>query len=390
MPTKRDYYEVLEVSRDADAAEIKRAYRKLALKYHPDNYKGQKAEGEAKFKELAEAYEVLSDGQKRTQYDRFGHEGLRGAGMHDFSSMGFRDIFSMFEEIFGGTGGMGGRSRRSQSRRGLDLETEIELSLEEVATGTEQTLEFERMDVCGTCQGSGAKPGTEPDRCETCGGYGQVQQQVSGFFGTSVRVMPCPDCQGRGYWIEQKCPDCGGRGRAKTRRTLTAHIPAGIRDGQVVRIRGEGEPGQNPGGRPVDPGLRGDLHVYVRVKPHPLLARRGDDLYCQVPVSFSTAALGGTVQVPTLTGPEDIDISAGSQNGEVITLKRRGLPSIHGGRTGDEHVQLFVEVPRKLSSRQRELLEQLAECDRESTGPQRKSFLESLKSYFQDKIHSDE
>lgn len=390
MPTKRDYYEVLEVSRDADAVEIKRAYRKLALKFHPDNYKGEKAEGEAKFKELAEAYEVLSDEQKRARYDQFGHEGLRGSGMHDFSSMGFGDIFSMFEEIFGGGVGGGGRRGRGstgRSRRGLDLETEVELSLEEVATGTEQTLEFERMDLCEACGGSGAKPGTQPDRCETCGGYGQVQQRVNSFFGVSVRVTPCPNCNGQGQWIRQKCPDCSGSGRSRKQRTLTVHIPAGIRDGQVVRVRGEGEPGQGPGGEAAG-NLRGDLHVYVRVTPHPLLARRGDDLLCQVPVSYSTAALGGTVKVPTLTGPEDLDIPAGSQNGELLTLKRRGLPSLQGGRTGDQHVQLFIEVPRKLSARQKDLLRQLAECDGDSTESQRKSFLETLKSYFKDKTTS--
>ncbi|MFP4354338.1 MAG: molecular chaperone DnaJ [Phycisphaerae bacterium] len=378
MASKRDYYEVLSVSRDASGDEIKRAYRKLALKFHPDNYKGDKAEGEKKFKELAEAYEVLSDSSKRQRYDRFGHEGLRGAGMHDFSSMGFGDIFSMFEEIFGGSG-MGGRGRGASAQRGLDLETEVEVSLEEVATGVDRTLEFERMDLCDECSGSGAKPGSNPDRCETCGGYGQVQQQVQGFFGVSVRITACPDCGGKGKIIRNPCDSCHGTGKGRKQRVLTVHIPAGIREGQVVRARHEGEPSP-------DGSSRGDLHVYVRVKEHPLLARRGNDLVCRVPVTFTQAAMGGTVPVPTIEGRDEVDIPPGTQNGDVITMKKKGLPDLRTGQKGQQFVQVYVEIPRKLTQRQRELLEEYSHTeDIDGDGQihsERKSFFDKLKDYF--------
>ncbi len=374
MSPKRDYYEVLGVDRKADAAEIKRAYRKLALKFHPDNYKGEKAEGEAKFKELAEAYEVLSDSVKRQRYDRFGHEGLRGTGMHDFSSMGFGDIFSMFEDIFSG---MGFAGRQSHNDRGLDLETEVEITLEQVATGVDQTLEFDRWDICDDCRGTGAKPGTDPEKCATCGGYGQMQQQVQSFFGVSVRVVSCPDCKGKGFTVKEKCPACRGSGRVRKKRILTVHIPPGVHDGQVVRVRDEGEPSQ-------DGTSRGDLHVYIRQAPHPLLIRQGNDLICQVPITFTLAAMGGTIEVPTLTGPEHITVPPGTQNGDVVSLKKRGLPSLRGERNGDQLIQLFVEIPRKISSRQRELLDEYAKTEKSGNGstPHQKSFIEKLKKYF--------
>jgi molecular chaperone DnaJ len=365
---KRDYYEVLGVDRNSAPEDVKRAYRRGALKHHPDNFRGDKAEAEKKFKELAEAYEVLSDPVKRQRYDRFGHEGLRGAGMHDFSSMGFGDIFSMFEEIFGG----GGFSRgEGPSDRGLDLETEVELTLHQVAKGAEQTLEFERWDLCDTCAGSGSKPGTAPQRCPTCGGYGQVQQQVAGVFGMSIRISECPKCRGKGATVTDPCSQCRGSGRRKKKRILSVHIPPGVQEGQVVRVRGEGEP--NSTGT-----SKGDLHVYVRVAPHPLLTRRGDSLICQVPITYSQAALGGKIMVPTLNGSEEIAIPAGIQNGDILTLKRRGLPS-RGGRVGDQYVQVFVEVPKKLTPKQRELLEALAQTEEANVTPQRKGFLDKLK-----------
>ncbi|KPK80494.1 MAG: hypothetical protein AMJ81_12030 [Phycisphaerae bacterium SM23_33] len=377
MARKRDYYEVLGVARGASPDEIKRAYRKLALKYHPDSYKGDKAEGEAKFKELAEAYEVLSDNVKRQRYDRFGHEGLRGVGVHDYSSMGFGDIFSMFEDIFGGMG-FGGRRRTAAAERGYDLETEVELTLEQVATGVDQTLEFERMDLCDTCAGSGAKPGSSPKRCGTCGGHGQVQQQVESLLGLSVRIVTCPRCQGKGSLVDDPCKDCRGSGRRKKKRVLTVHIPPGVHDGQVVRMRGEGEPGQAG-------TSRGDLHCYVRVGPHPLLSRHGNDLVCQVPIGFAQAALGARIQVPTLSGMEEIKIPPGTQNADIVTLSRRGLPSPRTGRRGDLHVQLFVEIPKKLTQKQRELLSAYAQTEETNVSPQRKSFFEKLKEYFASK-----
>jgi len=373
MPEKRDYYEVLGVSQSASGDEIKRAYRKGALKYHPDSFRGDKAQGEAKFKELAEAYEVLSDSVKRNRYDQYGHAGLEGAGVHDFGNMGFGDIFSMFQDIFGQMGGMGGR--RAHSSRGEDLQVEIELTLEQVADGIEEPLEFTRNDLCGECSGSGARRGSKPVRCETCNGYGQVQQQESGFFGMSVRVIPCPRCSGRGATVADPCPACRGSGRAPKKRILTIQVPAGVSDGQVIRMRGEGGPGP-------DGTARGDLHCYVRVKPHPLLVRNGNDLVCQVPIAFSQAALGGIIQAPTLKGSEDIDVPSGTQNGDVITLRGRGLPSLRSGRRGDQHVQVFIEVPKKLSKEQTELLKQYAETEQVAVTPQRKSFLKKLKKYF--------
>lgn len=372
MNEKRDYYEVLSVERSAAPEDIKRAYRKGALKFHPDNYKGDKAEGETKFKELSEAYEVLSDPEKRQRYDRFGHQGLRGSGVHDYSNMGFGDIFSMFEDIFGGMG-FAGQARAAE--RGYDLETEVELSLEQVATGADETLEFERMDFCDVCAGSGAKAGTAPQRCATCGGYGQVQQQVPGFFGVSVRVTACPRCRGKGNIVNDPCSECGGSGRKRKKRILTVHVPAGIRDGQVIRVRGEGEPAASGAGR-------GDLHCYVRVRAHPLLGRQGDDLVCQVPIAFTQAALGGEVEVPTLAGPEKVEVPAGTQNGAVLTLKKRGLPNARTQRPGNQYVQVVVEIPRKLTARQRELLAELAKTEEAELSEQRKTFFEKLRQCF--------
>lgn len=376
MSEKRDYYEVLSIERDATPEEIKRAYRKGALKYHPDQYKGDKAEAEKKFKELAEAYEVLSDSVKRQRYDRFGHQGLRESGVHDFSNMGFSDIFSMFEEAFGGrgVGGFGGGGGQ-HADAGLDLETTVELTLEQVASGLDETLEFERMDLCDTCRGSGSKPGTTPQRCVTCGGYGQMQQQMQGFFGVSVRVVECPRCKGKGTIVSDPCGDCRGVGRRRKKRMLTVHIPPGVQEGQVVRVRGEGEPSR--GGT-----NRGDLHCYVRIKEHPLLQRHGDDLVCQVPISFSLAALGGKLEVPTLAGPEEVEVPMGTSNGGVVTLKKRGLPSARGHRQGDQHVQLFIEVPKKLSGRQKELLAELRKTEEKDLTPLRLKFVEQLKEYF--------
>ena len=374
MATKRDYYEVLEIERDASPDEIKLAYRKGALKYHPDRYQGHKADAEAKFKELAEAYEVLSDPAKRQKYDRFGHQGLRGAGVHDFSSMGFADILSMFglDELFGGLGG----SRRAADR-GLDLETEIELSLGQVASGAEETLEFTRQDFCDPCGGSGSRPGTSPGKCPTCGGYGQVQQQTQGFFGVSVRVTACPQCRGKGNRITDPCPACRGNGRVEKKRVLKVRVPAGIRDGQALRVSGEGEPGRT-GPR------RGDLHVYVRVRPHPLLVRRGDDLLCQVPISFSQAALGGRVCVPTLAGPEEIAVPPGTQHGDILTLRKRGLPSPRTGRLGHLHVQVFIEVPPRLSKKQRKLLQPYCETEEDNVTPKRKEYRKRLQESFRE------
>ncbi len=373
--TKRDYYEVLGVAKSASDEEIKRAYRKLAMKYHPDRADGDKSAAEAKFKECAEAYEVLSDADKRRRYDQHGHAGIHG--QHDFSHMDVSDIFSMFDEIFGGFGGRrgggGGSPGRMRPERGYDLETQVELTLEEVASGAEKTIEFERQDGCQVCHGTGAKPGTAPVACPQCGGQGRVAQQ--GFGGMFRMVTTCPNCRGAGSVVRDPCTACHGTGREMRKRVVKITIPPGVHEGQAVRVTGEGEPGARGG-----PG--GDLHCYIVVKPHELFSRHNNDLVCQIPISFSQAALGARLQVPTLGGADELEIPAGTQHGEVFKLKGRGLPDLRSKRVGDELIQILIEIPRKLNDRQRQLLRDFAEMEEESVLPQRKSFLGKLKEKF--------
>jgi molecular chaperone DnaJ len=370
---KRDYYEVLGVERKADGEEIKRAYRRLAMKFHPDRTNGDKAAAEVRFKECSEAYEVLGDENKRRRYDQFGHQGV--GGQHDFSHMDVTDIFSMFDEIFGGAlgGGARGGAQRGRARapqRGYDLETRVELTLAEVALGTDKTLEFERQDRCETCSGSGAKPGSNATVCPQCGGQGRVAQQ--GFGGMFRMVVACPHCRGRGSIIRDHCNKCGGTGRQLRKRTVVVKIPAGVHDGQAVRVTGEGEAGEN-GATP------GDLHVYITVKEHSVFTRHNNDLVCQVPISFTEAALGATVEVPTLKGSEALDVPAGTQHGEVFKLKGKGLPDVRSYRHGDELVQIVIEVPKKLSEVQRQLLMEFATTEDARIKQQRKGFLDKLK-----------
>src|SRR5689334_17738080 len=380
--TKRDYYEILGVTRTADGEEIKRAYRRLAMKYHPDRNNGDgKAEAEIRFKECAEAYEVLSDDNKRKRYDQFGHAGVAGMGQHDFSHMDVGDIFSMFDDIFGGLGGFGGRggrggggARSRAGQRGFDLETQVELTLAEVAAGTEKTIEFEKQDTCENCKGSGAKPGSSPVVCVQCGGQGRIAQQ--GFGGMFRMVTTCPNCRGRGSVVKDHCPSCGGTGRQLRKRVVTVRIPAGVHEGQAVRIAGEGEPGEM--GAPP-----GDLHCYIAIKPHPIFSRHNNDLVCQFPITFSQAALGARVEIPTLKGQEELDIPSGTQHGEVFKLKGKGLPDVRSHRTGDELVQVLVEIPKKLTDKQKQLLREFATTEDGSALPQRKGFLDKLKDVFQ-------
>src|SRR5262245_14121280 len=286
MPTTRDYYEILSVEKTADGEEIKRAYRRLAMKYHPDRNPGD-AEAEIKFKEAAEAYDVLSDDKTRKLYDQYGHDGLRGRGgpaTHDFSRMNVEDIFSMFNDIFGGAMG-GGRARRGPAR-GYDLETEVVLTLEDVLKGVERDVEFTRLDVCEKCTGTGAKPGSKPLQCPTCGGQGRVQ--TSGLGGMFRMVTACPACGGRGQVVREFCDDCRGKGRVPRKRGLSVRMPAGIQDGQAVRVQGEGEP-PAPDASPAGEGIRGDLHVVARVKEHAVFAREGDHLLLEMPISFTQA-----------------------------------------------------------------------------------------------------
>lgn len=368
--TKRDYYEVLGVTKTASGEEIKRSYRRLAMKFHPDRTDGNKAEAEIHFKECAEAYEVLSDDTRRRRYDQYGHQGV--SGQHDFSHMDVGDIFSMFDDIFGGATGGGGRSggRRRGGARGFDLETQVELTLAEIASGAEKTIEFEKQDTCDSCKGSGAKPGSSPVVCVQCGGQGRVAQQ--GFGGMFRMVTTCPNCRGRGTVVREHCPTCGGTGRQMKRRVVTVKIPPGVHEGQAVRIAGEGEAGEN--GAPP-----GDLHCYIAVKPHPIFSRHANDLVCQVPVSFTLAALGGTIEVPTLKGKEDLDVPAGTQHGEVFKLKGKGLPDIRSYKSGDELIQIVVEIPRKLTEKQKTLLREFAAQEDHAAMPQHKSFIDKLK-----------
>lgn len=367
---KRDYYEVLNVSRDAAPEQIKKAYRRRAHKFHPD--RNSSADAESKFKEAAEAYEVLSDAQKRQRYDQLGHAGLSGAGVHDFSNMRHDDIFSMFADIFPGAFGRGGGRRQS---RGADLQTQVELTLAEVATGAERSIEFGRMDVCDSCDGSGAAAGSEHRECSTCAGYGQVEQAggLGGLFGRIVTT--CPNCQGRGSLIVKPCGPCHGSGRVQKERVVTVQLPAGIQDGQAIRLRGEGEPGS-------DGAPRGDLHCYVKVKPHRFLERHGNDLLCRMPISFTQASLGAQVDVPTLSGKAELKIPKGTQHGQTFRLNGLGLPDLRTQRLGDELVQVLVEIPKKLNKRQTELLREFAETEDKSVLPDSKGFFDSLMDYF--------
>jgi molecular chaperone DnaJ len=377
--TRRDYYEVLGVARTASGEDIKRAYRRLAMKHHPDRHNGEsKAEAELAFKECAEAYEVLSDDAKRRRYDQHGHAGLQG--QHDFSSMDPSDIFSMFDEIFGGAfgGGRGGRGgggaqARARGSRGFDLETQVELTLAEVASGVEKTIEFEKQEHCETCKGSGAKPGSSPVVCVQCGGQGRVAQQ--GFGGMFRMVTTCPNCRGKGSVIRDHCPTCKGTGRQTKQKVVTVKIPAGVHEGQAVRLAGEGEPGESG-------GPSGDLHCYIVIKPHPVFSRHNNDIVCQCPISFTQAALGGRVEVPTLKGKEDLDVPAGTQHGEVFKLKGKGLPDLRSYKNGDELVQVLIEIPKKLTDKQKTLLREYAETEESSPLPQRKGFMEKLKEMF--------
>ena len=363
MSTQLDYYEILGIARDASGDEVKRAYRRLAIKWHPDQNQGN-AEAEGKFKECAEAYEVLSDPEKRAVYDRHGHAGLRGRAGHDFSSMHVEDIFSMFNDIFGGQQGGGGRRQRGPAR-GYDLETEVEIELTDAFAGCEREVEFKRLDVCEPCSGSGAKPGSKPQTCPVCGGQGQVAQ--TGFGGMFRMVTTCPECRGRRNVITDKCDKCRGQGRVATKRKLGVRIPAGIEDGQVIRLAGEGEP-TPPEVSPEGKGPRGDLHVVVRVSEDERFERRGTDLITVHPMAFAQAALGAKVKVDGLDAELDMEIPAGSQHGEVIVIERAGMTPLNsrGGNAdrGDLHVVLQLVVPKKLTDDQRRLLAEYAQTEK--------------------------
>ena len=371
---KLDYYEVLGVSRSATGDAIKKAYRQAALKYHPDRNRDDPG-AETKFKSAAEAYEVLSDPEKRQRYDQFGHAGLQGAAGHDFTHMDVGDIFSMFEDIFGG-GIFGGR--RSRRQRGADLQVQIEIELADVAGGCEKILEFNRNEICDHCGGDGAAPGTEKQTCTTCGGYGQVEQNT-GFGAIFGRVIAaCPSCGGQGQRIVKRCPQCKGSGRLPKQRRVTARIPAGIEEGQAVRVAGEGDPG--PNGAPA-----GDLHCVVTLRPHPFLERHHKDLVCKVPISFTQATLGTRLEVPTLRGKAEVNIPKGTQYGQVFRLRGIGLPDLRTGMIGDELVQVIIEIPKKLNQHQEALLRDFAETEDEAVLPESKGFFAKMVDYLSGK-----
>ena len=369
---KRDYYEVLGVNRDASDDEIKKVYRKLAMKFHPDrNPDNPKAEEQ--FKEAKEAYEILSDKQKRSAYDQFGHAGVdpAAAGMGGAGMGGFADAFSdIFGDIFGGRGGGG----RSNVYRGADLRYNLEVSLEDAARGTETRIRIPTMAECETCHGSGAKKGSEPKTCPTCGGHGQVRMQ-QGFF--SIQ-QTCPRCHGRGVVIMDPCEHCHGHGRVEEQKTLSVKVPAGVDNGDRIRLSGEGEAGE--GGGPA-----GDLYVQIRVKPHPIFTREENDLFCEVPISFTMAALGGEMEVPTLDGRVALKIPSETQTGRVFRLRSKGVKSVRGGLQGDLLCKVTVETPVNLTARQRELLEQFAESMGEGShehSPQSSGWFDKVKKFW--------
>ncbi|MGD0277189.1 MAG: molecular chaperone DnaJ [Syntrophales bacterium] len=345
--TKRCYYEILGVDRNAGDEDLKRCYRKLAMQHHPDRNPGDK-EAEEKFKEAAEAYEVLTDPQKRQIYDQYGHEGLNGAGFHGFS--GFEDIFTSFGGIFEDIFGMSGRTRsRSAAHVGADLRYDIKIPFMDAAFGTSKEIYIEKLELCNTCSGSGAAPGSPPQTCPTCHGRGQIMQ-ASGFF--SIRST-CPHCQGNGQVIKEACRTCRGTGRKKVRKSIQLKIPAGVETGSRLRLRGEGEAGDN--GAP-----NGDLYIFIHVEPHEFFERDGYDIHCRVPISFVQAALGATIETPTLGSPEKVKIPKGTQNGRTFRLKGKGIAHLSGFGRGDQIIEAVVTIPTTLSKQQEELLKEYA------------------------------
>lgn len=367
--SKRDYYEVLGVTRSATEVEIKRAYRKLAVEHHPDK-NPDNPHAEEKFKEAAEAYSVLSDAQKRAAYDRFGHGGAGGQGF-GFDPQGFsniEDIFDLFGfgDMFGGR--TGARSRTS-AQRGADLRYDLEISLEEAATGKEQKLQIPRLEKCEVCEGKGTEEGTKPETCVTCGGSGQTRYQ-QGFFSV---MRTCPNCSGKGQIIKNPCKNCHGAGRIEKEKTIEIKIPAGVETGSRLRVNGEGEAGLNG-------GPTGDLYVVLHVAEHEMFERQGANLYASVPVSFAQAALGAEIQVKTLDGEQPLKVPAGTQTGTVFRIKEQGMPILGGRGKGDMFVAVTLVTPKNLTKEQRKLLEQLAEI--EDTEFQDESFMDKVRNIF--------
>jgi molecular chaperone DnaJ len=369
MAQKACYYEVLGVTRDASGDEVATAYRRLAIQYHPDKNPGDE-EAIAKFKEAAEAFEVLHDGEKRSLYDRYGHAGVSGGASSQFSDV--EDVFSAFGDIFGDLFGGGRRSRRGRrSSRGADVQCEVELTLAEAAQGVSKTVHIKRHESCADCGGSGARPGTTKTTCEYCGGHGQIVQS-SGIFRVQTT---CPSCRGVGTRIDDPCRVCRGSGLMPKQVETEVRIPAGVDTGMQIRIAEQGEPSRNG-------GPAGDCFCHISVQEHPLFERDGRNLICRVPITYPQAALGATIEVPTLDGRQDHNVPRGTQSGQVFRLRGLGMRDPRRQGVGDLLVQVFIEVPEDLSDREEELLRDLAEEEHSNVAPQRKSFFETLKSYF--------
>ncbi len=377
MADKRDYYEVLGVSKDASEADLKKAYRKLAVKYHPDRNPGNK-EAEAKFKEINEAYQVLSDKDKRSKYDRFGHAGVDpnygGGGAGGFgggAGFDFGDLGDIFGDFFGGGFG-GGSRRRNGPKRGRDVQQIVDLTFEEAAFGCKKKLNITKAEACHTCHGTGAKPGTSPEKCTFCNGTGQTVQQQRTMFGYSNVVSTCPHCHGTGQTIKEPCKDCRGTGKVRKSKTIEVNIPKGIDHGQTIQITGGGESGEKG-------GPNGDLLITVRVQKHPVLEREGSDVFIEVPITFVQAALGATLKVPTIDGLVDLDIPEGTQTGSQFRMRGKGIPFMRGNGRGNQYVTVKVEVPKNLTSRQKEILK---EFEDEKNYKQKKSFKQKMKDLF--------
>ena len=374
MAEKRDYYEVLGVSKGASDDELKKAYRKVAKKYHPDLHPNDK-EAEEKFKEVNEAYGVLSDAEKRSRYDQFGHAGVdpnfgAGGGGAGFGGFDFGDIFG---DIFGGGfGGFGGGGRRNGPVRGRDVRQVVDITFEEAAFGTKKKLSITKQEKCSACGGSGAKAGTSPVTCTRCGGTGQVKTQVRTPLGYMTNIGTCPECNGSGKIIKDLCRECRGTGKVRKNSVIEVDIPAGIDNGQTIQISGKGEPGERG-------GMTGDLLVTVRVKPHPLFVRDGYNIFIDMPITFVQAALGATVKVPTLDGAVEYDIPEGTQSETTFKLRGKGVPYIRSKARGDQYVKVRVEVPSNLTQKQKELLREFEE---DKNYKQKKSFMDKAKDFF--------
>lgn len=372
-----DFYKLLGVEKTASAEEIKKAYRKQAMKYHPDRNQGNK-EAEEMFKKVSNAYEVLSDPQKRATYDQYGAAAFENGGMGGMGGGGFRDAGDIFREFFGGGGGgifesfFGGGARAAEEdRRGNDLRFDLEITLEEAASGVEKTIKYRRHAQCSTCRGTGAEPGSKRKTCSTCHGRGQVIRR-SGFF---QMQQPCPTCHGSGTVVEKPCKSCSGSGVVMESRTLTKRIPAGVDTGTRLRSSGDGEAGEFG-------GEYGDLYLVIHVKEHDLFEREGDNLFCTIPIKFTLAALGGMLEVPTLTGRAELKIPAGTQNGTTFRLRGMGMPSLRGGGKGDQFVRIEIDVPKSLSSEQKERLTAFADSCGDKEKPVSESWMEKFKNFF--------